>query len=117
MLQVAICLPAGPIPVNLHRWLNPCRSLIKDACLDPSFTTVSSQLNLLAMAPHTNCWTNDEPNGTLFHEIITLPTLASHLANAEHLVPYMTQSTVPPLQALTPNVPNATPPQVSRNWC
>ena len=65
------------------------------------------------MAPHTNCWTNDEPDGTSFHEIITLPTLAPHLARAEHLVPYMTQSMVPPLHALTPDVPNATPPQVS----
>jgi hypothetical protein len=62
---------------------------------------------------HTNRWTNDEPDGTSFHEIITFPTLTPHLAHAEHLFPYMTQSMVPPLHALTPDVPNATPPQVS----
>jgi hypothetical protein len=45
------------------------------------------------MAPRANHWTDDEHDGTLFHEIITLPMLAPHLACPEHLVPYLPQST------------------------
>jgi hypothetical protein len=40
------------------------------------------------MAPRANRWTDDEPDGSAFHEIIMLPTLAPQLARPQHLVPY-----------------------------
>ena len=46
-------------------------------------------LKLFAMPPR-NCWTNsDESDGSSFHEIITLPTLAPHAVLPEYAAPYL----------------------------
>jgi hypothetical protein len=38
--------------------------------------------------PHPNRWTADGPNGSAFHEIIVLPTVAPDIARPQNLGPF-----------------------------